>query len=141
MNKQKISEDVKFPKKREYYDLSLKLIRIIDKVVSYECSGSVWSRTEWKSVKYGDMTMRVLLRWPGRSVELLVGNKKVFEAGNLLLSGIVAYSKFKKGAITLDTLNRLFELADLVETAENKEVNEGISSEAKRKLSRLIKRV
>lgn len=65
----------------------------------------------------------------------------MFEAGNFLLSGVIVYSKFEEGTITLDVLNRLFELEDLVETAENKEVCKQTRSEARSKLAVLTKRV
>ena len=51
------------------------------------------------------------------------------------------YSKFRKEAITLGILDKLFELEDLVETAEDPEVCKQIKSEARSKLAVLTKRV
>ncbi len=139
MTKHKTPKKILFPKKREYYNLSEKLIWIIFGAVTYNYHHKLSSK--WQSVKYGDMIMRLVVRWPGKSVELLVNNKKVFEAGNFLLSGVIVYPKFEEGTITLDVLNRLFELEDLVETAENKEVCKQTRSEARSKLAVLTKRV
>ncbi|MCL4373899.1 MAG: hypothetical protein M1360_03395 [Candidatus Marsarchaeota archaeon] len=139
MTKQEIPEKILFPKKREYYNLSEKLIWIIFSAVTYNYHHKLSSK--WQSVKYGDMIMRLAVRWPGKSVELLVNNKKVFEAGSFLLSGVVTYSKFRKEAITPGILNKLFELEDLVETAEDPEAYKQTKLEARNKLAVLTKRV
>ncbi len=137
MDKQK-TPTIKFPKERKYYTLSYQLIDIIHDAVMY---GHGILPSNWRSVECKNMTMRLVVRFPGQSVELLINNEKVFEAGKFLLSGVVIYSKFKEEAITLGILNRLFKISDLVETAEDDEVSAEIRSEAKRKLSKLIKDV
>lgn len=137
MDKQK-TPTIKFPKERKYYALSYQLIDIIHDAVMY---GHGILPSNWRSVECKNMTMRLVVRFPGQSVELLINNEKVFEAGKFLLSGVVIYSKFKEEAITLGILNRLFKISDLVETAEDDEVSAEIRSEAKRKLSKLIKDV
>jgi hypothetical protein len=67
-----------------------------------------------KTTSYGNITIRDLTTWPGRSIELLIDNVRVFETGHFLLSGKITYSRFKEDAITLKLLNRLSELRELV---------------------------
>lgn len=74
MTKHKTPKKILFPKKREYYNLSEKLIWIIFGAVTYNYYHKLSSK--WQSVKYGDMIMRLVVRWPGKSVELLVNNKR-----------------------------------------------------------------
>ena len=57
--------------------------------------------------KYGDIRIRSVVRWPGRSIDLCVHNRRVFEAGHFLLSGSLVYARLNKKLITLQLIHKL----------------------------------
>jgi hypothetical protein len=56
---------------------------------------------------YGNIRIRSVVQWPGRSIDLLVNNKVAFESGYFLLSGSLVYSRLNKKLITRQLIRKL----------------------------------
>ncbi len=129
----------------KYYGLSAELIWLC-----HDISGYVAGKASKNSKKpvyesrprtaYGNIEAHCKMGYPGMSVELLVNNEKVFEAGKFVGSGTIVYSKFKVEAITLELLDRLYRIRGLVETEGDEGVTASIRADAGRRLGRLTKR-
>ena len=59
------------------------------------------------TVDYGNIRIRSVVQWPGRSIDLLVNNKIVFESGHFLLSGSLVYSRLNKKILTQKLIDKL----------------------------------
>ena len=59
------------------------------------------------TVDYGNIRIRSVVQWPGRSIDLLVNNKIAFESGHFLLSGSLVYSRLNKKILTQKLIDKL----------------------------------
>ena len=100
---------------KEFSNGTLTLVhdkRVQDKIDDYALSGELRELCEsickfQGTTKHGDIKIRSVVRWPGRSIDLLVNNKIAFESGHFLLSGSLVYSRLNKKLITQQLIRKL----------------------------------
>ena len=68
---------------------------------------------------YGNIRIRSVVQWPGRSIDLLVNNKIAFESGHFLLSGSLVYSRLNKKLITQQLIRRLTSIQNKIFGSNN----------------------
>ena len=68
---------------------------------------------------YGNIRIRSVVQWPGRSIDLLVNNKVAFESGYFLLSGSLAYSRLNKKLITQQLIRKLTSIQNKISGSNN----------------------
>jgi hypothetical protein len=80
----------------EDYALSDKLRNLCESICKFQGTAD-----------YGNIRIRSVVQWPGRSIDLLVNNKVVFESGYFLLSGSLVYSRLNKKVVTKQLIRKL----------------------------------
>ena len=80
----------------EDYALSDKLRNLCESICKFQGTAN-----------YGNIRIRSVVKWPGRSIDLLVNNKVAFESGHFLLSGSLVYSRLNKKLITRQLIRKL----------------------------------
>ena len=80
----------------EDYALSDKLRNLCESICKFQGTAD-----------YGSIRIRSVVQWPGRSIDLLVNNKVVFESGYFLLSGSLVYSRLNKKVVTKQLIRKL----------------------------------
>ena len=68
---------------------------------------------------YGNIRIRSVVQWPGRSIDLLVNNKIAFESGHFLLSGSLVYSRLNKKLITPQVIRKLTSIQNKIFGSNN----------------------
>ena len=100
---------------KEFSNGTLTLVhdkRVQDKIDDYALSGELRELCEsickfQGTTKHGDIKIRSVVRWPGRSIDLCVHNRRVFEAGHFLLSGSFVYARVNKKILTPEVVDKL----------------------------------
>ena len=72
--------------------------------------------------RHKEITIRFYLGFPGACVELLVDGKKALEASKFTSSGTIVDSKLDEKVVTLELLDQLLLLKDLVGTAKGESI-------------------
>ena len=80
----------------EDYALSDKLRNLCESICKFQGTAD-----------YGNIRIRSVVQWQGRSIDLLVNNKVVFESGYFLLSGSLVYSRLNKKVVTKQLIRKL----------------------------------
>ena len=80
----------------EDYALSDKLRNLCESICKFQGTSD-----------YGNIRIRSVVQWPGRSIDLLVSNKVAFESGYFLLSGSLVYSRLNKKVVTKQLIRKL----------------------------------
>ena len=92
----------------EYYALSNKLRNLCESICKFQGTAD-----------YGNIRIRSVVQWPGRSIDLLVNNKIAFELGYFLLSGSLVYSRLNKKLITRQLIRKLTSIQEKMSGSNN----------------------
>ncbi len=112
---------------KEFSNGTLTLVhdkRVQDKIDDYALSGELRELCEsickfQGIIKHGDIKIRSVVRWPGRSIDLCVHNRRVFEAGHFLLSGSLIYVRLNKKLITPQVIRKLTSIQNKIFGSNN----------------------
>ena len=92
----------------EDYALSDKLRNLCESICKFQGTAD-----------YGNIRIRSVVQWPGRSIDLLVNNKIAFESGYFLLSGSLVYSRLNKKLITRQLIRKLTSIQNKIFGSNN----------------------
>ncbi len=92
----------------EDYALSDKLRNLCESICKFQ-----------ETADYGNIRIRSVVQWPGRSIDLLVNNKVAFESGYFLLSGSLAYSRLNKKLVTKQLIRKLTSIKNKISGSNN----------------------
>ena len=92
----------------EDYALSDKLRNLCESICKFQGTAD-----------YGNIRIRSVVQWPGRSIDLLVNNKIAFESGYFFLSGSLVYSRLNKKLITRQLIRKLTSIQNKISGSNN----------------------
>ena len=92
----------------EDYALSDKLRNLCESICKFQGTAD-----------YGNIRIRSVVQWPGRSIDLLVNNKVAFESGHFLLSGSLVYSRLNKKLITRQLIRKLTSIQNKISSSNS----------------------